>query len=275
MASTHQISKYTTLANDVKSFYYKEPQKNQYGSKNSYILKSKDNATTPMYQLVFQHEPRMRAPYGISKPLETKNGMVQNDNPFRKSLDLSIETDSLLEALKALDEHNIKVISDNSEKWYGKKISAEVIKMVQYRHVVNEGKPENRGKYRPTLRTKLNLDPNQDSRTRFFVEEKNENGTIKFVEKSSDIIVKGCSLAPVIRISSIWIGSQFGCTIDITHCIVFPPPQNNIQFIWGMSDQSIIQPSSNAIEEGNKTVDPIDEDEDVCDDAYEPPSAPM
>lgn len=243
------VSLYSSLATDSQNFFYKEPSKNQYGSKNSYINKSKDDSSTPRYQLATKDDIRMRAPFGISKPLEFKgNGNQQgnqqqggqnDNNPDRKSVDLTIETESLLFQLRALDEQNIKVACENFEKWFGKKnLSPEVIQSVlktMYKPLVNEGTDANKGKYKPTLRTKINLNRNQENYTKFYVLEQDENGNEKYVEKTSDVLVKGSTVVPIVKISSLWFSaSQFGCTFDLTECIVFPPSsRESFPFQWG------------------------------------------
>jgi len=226
------VSLYPTLAADAVNFFYKEPAKNQYGSRNAFINKSREEPITPSYQLVLKDEVRMRAPFGISKGLDEK----QNSNPDRKSVDLTIESDVLLAQLRALDKHNVQVASDNSEKWFGKKIPVEIINIANmYKPLVNEGTGDNKGKYRPTLRTKINLD--KDKGTKFYVLVKDAQGKDCYLPKTSDILTPGCTVAPIVKISSLWFNStQFGCTFDLTKCIVFQNTQDDgFPFQWGDS----------------------------------------
>ena len=92
---------YTSIPQDMVNFVYREPSVNKYKSKTSYVNKSRDDSSRPRYQFAAKDDQRLRAPYGISKPFDEKQ--QESD---RKSLDMTIESDSLLEVLKALDQHH-------------------------------------------------------------------------------------------------------------------------------------------------------------------------
>lgn len=216
---------YTSIPQDKKSFVYKEPVVNKFKSRTSYVNKSKDVLARPRYQMALKDEPQLRAPYGISKPFDDK----QSDDD-RKSLDMSIESDNLLAVLKDLDEHNINVAFENCERWFGKKLTREHITFM-YRPIVT---PDKNGKYRPTFRTKINTNAQSDRATRFFYIEEADN-KVKYIQKDSAIVTKGCRLVPMVEIGSLWFSStQFGMTLECTDLIVFPHAQREeFPFQWG------------------------------------------
>lgn len=207
---------YTSIPTEMLNYVYSEPVLNKYKSRASYVVKSASNPSRARYQMATKEDPRLKAPYGISKPFDEK----QQDSD-RKSLDLSIESDSLLDILVALDDHNVRVAFENCEKWFGKKLPIEHIKFM-YRPIVTYDKNK---KYRPTFRTKINVNADTDNATRFFlVEEK--DGKVEYLEKNSSIISKGSRTVPIVEPASLWFGAtQFGMTLECTDVIVFPSAQ--------------------------------------------------
>ena len=204
---------YSNIPTDMVNYVYREPAMNKYKSRTSYVVKSTSDPSRARYQMATKEDPRLKAPYGISKPFDEK----QQDSD-RKSLDLNIESDALLNVLVALDEHNVKVAFDNCEKWFGKKLPIEHIKFM-YRPIVTYDKNK---KYKPTFRTKINVNANSDSATRFFLVEEKE-GQVEYLEKDSTIVGKGSRMVPIIEPASLWFSStQFGMTMECTDVIVFP-----------------------------------------------------
>jgi len=252
---------YSTIPQDMLNFMYKEPVTNKYKSKTSYINKSRDNASRPRYQLATKDDPRLRAPYGISKPFDEK----QQDSD-RKSLDMSIESESLLAVLKGLDQHNINVAFENCEKWFGKKLPREHITFM-YRPLVTLDKA---GKYKPTFRTKINTNASSDNATRFFMIEEADGRMVKYTEKDSSIVTKGSRLVPVVELGSLWFSStQFGMTLECTEVIVFPNVQREeFPFQWG--DSKAVPMDT----DGNVHGAPEQDADSNPNDGYVPPQEP-
>ena len=216
---------YTSIPTDMQSFLYREPITNKYKSKTAYVNKSASDQSRPRYQMATKDDPRLRAPYGISKPFDEK----QQDSD-RKSLDMSIESENLLKVLSALDEHNVKVAFENCEKWFGKKLPIEHIRFM-YRPIVT---PDKNGKYKPTFRTKINTNADADNATRFLLIDES-SGQVQYTEKDSSIVTKGSRLVPIVEPSSLWFSStQFGMTLECTDVIVFPTvTREEFPFQWG------------------------------------------
>ena len=226
---TTSIAFYTSIATDAPHYVYKEQITNIYRSKNSYISKSVDSNVSPTYQLVAQNDVKMRAPFGVAKPFDPEK---QPENPNRKSVELTIESQSLLEQLQALDSHNLKVANENCVKWFGKKLGEETI-MEKYIPLVKEGKDENKGKYKPTLKVRFNTDRNSYNYTKFFEIVADAQGKQIPVEKTWEILKQHSSVVPIIRVSGLWFSQNFGMSIEATDMIVFPPEtRKEFPFQW-------------------------------------------
>lgn len=224
MATT---SMYTNMKTDMEHFDYGAPIPNKYKSKTCYVNKSKSNPTRARYQMVAQDESRLRCPYGISKPFEENE-----QEKDRKSLDMTIDSDVILDILTKLDEQNVQVAHKNALSWFGKQMSIDQIRFM-YQPIV---RPHKDGKYKPTFRTKVNCNPTAENCTRFFTI-REEQGVIKYIARDSSIITNGCQVVPIVEISSLWFSSKtFGMSIDCTDVIVFSGLQRDeFPFQWGDS----------------------------------------
>lgn len=216
---------YTDIPTDMINFVYKAPIVNKFKSRTSYVVKSKDDPNRPRYQLASKTDPLLRTPYGISKPFDEK----QQDSD-RKSLDMSIESDALLEVLKKLDEHNVNVAFENCKLWFGKDLTRQHIEFM-YRPLVTLDKE---GKYKPTFRTKINVNAGSNQASRFFSIDETDTA-VRYVQKDSSLLTKGSRVVPVVDVASLWFSStQFGMTLECTEIIVFPSSQREqFPFQWG------------------------------------------
>jgi len=216
---------YTSIISDLPHFVYRELQKNKYNAKVSYISKSATQFARPRYQLTTKDEPRLRAPFGISKPYaanakgdsEEKQQEKEEDKD-RKTLCFALETGPLMDALLALDQHNKKVAHENCKKWFNKELSMDHVDFM-YTPLVKYDKDK---KYKPTFSTKINVNPQSDNATRFFLAEERD-GMIQYVQKDSSIIIGNCQAVPIVEISSLYFGPKgFNMVLDCTDVIVFP-----------------------------------------------------
>lgn len=258
---------YTNLPTDMINFVYREPVLNKYKSRTSYVVKSASDPSRPRYQMANKDDLRLKAPYGISKPFDEK----QQDSD-RKSLDMTIESDALLGVLLAVDEHNVKVAFENCEKWFGKKLPIEHIKFM-YRPLVTYDKNK---KYKPTFRTKINVNANADNATRFFLVEEKE-GKVEYLEKDSSIVGKGSRMVPIVEPASLWFSStQFGMTLECTDVIVFPGAQRE-EFPfqgWGPAVPMEVEDSANNTGSGPNSTPAPDTSSSAASNGWVPPSEP-
>jgi hypothetical protein len=261
-----KIRLYTSIPEDLKTFFYKEPILNKFKSKTSYINKTNLESTRPKYQLVSKTDPIPRAPYGISKQFDTTK-----EETDRKTLNLTIECESLFNVLQALDEHNIKVAFENSEKWFNKKLSIDNIRFMYKPLVV----PSTKG-YSPTFKVKLNTNKQFERATRFFVLEETSDGKMKYVEKDYTVIKQGCRCVPNVEISSMWFNTnQFGMILEATELIVFPTEQREeFPFQWGDSNNNPNNDNRSSLELKKNSEEEEQEQEEEVNHNYVPPVSP-
>jgi hypothetical protein len=256
---------YTSLPQDMSQFVYREPIVNKNKSRTSYINKSATDQSNPRYQMTTKDEPRLRAPYGISKPFDEK----QADSD-RKNLDLSVESDSLLKVLNELDEHNIQVAHKNCKAWFGKELPIDTLRFM-YCPLVKHDK---NGKYRPTFRTKVNTNKDSDNATRFFVIEE-ADGQVNYIEKDSSIVGQGSCVVPVV-VPSMWFGNtQFGGTLTCTDAIVFSSgtKREDFPFQWGDAKAVPMEVQESA-PETQDNPQPEKPETQQSNDGWVPPSGP-
>lgn len=237
---------YTSLRNDVNHFVYKDPVQNKHKALTVYINESKESMRRPRYQLASHVEPRLRAPFGISDGLDESK---KDDG--RKTLDMSIETDELLENLSILDEHNIRIAAANCKKWFKRDLSEDQIRFM-YRPIV---KPDNSGKgYRPMFRTKINVKNRGNMNAKIFEIREKDGKQIEYIPRDASFVKRGARVVPIVEVGSLWFTThQFGMTLECTDLIVFPQQESpEFSFQWG---ESIV----------------VRKDPDVMDDTPDPP----
>jgi hypothetical protein len=122
---------------------------------------------------------KVRVPYGVSVYPNEKNAAkdVSPTEPKKYSLEVSLggsETmDKFREVLEDIDELNLSYCSANSKAWWGKAMSAEVMKEAEtYKSHV---KPDNKGENPPRLKLKLPFYDNKPAFKVFGVDKKEIN----------------------------------------------------------------------------------------------------
>jgi hypothetical protein len=220
-------SPYTSMIEDMSHFVCREPVVNPSKSRTSYINKSHQDQTNPRYQMTTKDEPRLRAPFGISVPLDEKKA-----DSDRKDVNLEIKSENLLKVLNAWDEYNVQVAHKNCKAWFGKEIPIDHIRFM-YCPIV---KPDKTGKYSPTFKIKINTSKNTSKKpTRFFMIEETDDGQVKYLEKDFTVIKKNSRLVPIVE-PSLWFNTtQFGGGFTCTDVIVFnnETEREEFPFQWG------------------------------------------
>jgi Family of unknown function (DUF5871) len=106
-----------------------------------------------------------------------------------------------LEKMRALEARLLQAAVDNSETWFGKKMSRDIVTEFAKKFVRDPNDP----KYAPTMRVKV---PFVDGKigTEFFDEHKKP--------MAMDEIVKGCVVRMIIELSDVWFmgGRSLGVT---------------------------------------------------------------
>lgn len=184
-------------------------EKNKRGGKVVYI-------SGPNNARILLQTPTMSLPFGIT-PYDV-NGEIQS-----YSIDLSfrgIENDpklqDFLDKVRELDEFLIDTATENSEAWFGKKQSREMVAEF-YRRLVNDKNPE----YPPFVKMKVSAGMNGEPNAQFYDEKKERVGI--------DYLSKGASVKVICEISSIWfVNKTFGASFRVSQAAVMNKP-NRLQ----------------------------------------------
>lgn len=270
---------FTSIPEFLPHFVISDPMKNKYGSRTSYFRLSKDNTARPRFQMALSTE-RLEAPYGISDPFDEKNKETD-----RKSLDISITNEILINILSEVDEFVLKYASENCEKWFNKKFSIEQLRFM-YRPLVTQ--PKTGKSYPPTFRTKVNLDRKSKNCTRFFTIEEQDN-KISYILKDESILGKKAKIIPIIEFASVWFSTaQFGVTFETTDVIVYCSDER-VEFPFNLGDDVVVEPFEEGCDKENKTNEEQQHHPEVNEHtkpsepsapsvpphSYEPPSSPV
>lgn len=184
-------------------------EKNKRGGKVVYISGA-DNGR------VILQTPTMSLPFGIT-PYDV-NGEIQSysvELSFR-GIDSDPKLQDFLEKLRELDELLIDTATENSEAWFGKKQSREMVAEF-YRRLVNDRNPE----YPPFVKMKVGVGMNGEPSAQFYDEKRERVGI--------DYLTKGSSLKVICEISSIWfVNKTFGASFRISQAAVVSKP-NRLQ----------------------------------------------
>ncbi len=194
-----QIKNITSF--DINNLVFSAIRKNTSGGKMSYINAS--GGGKAHFEL-----PVMRTPFGLSSYTDQKTGNTSY------SLDLSLEDQSLLDQLRAVEKLVLDHVSKHSEEFLGKKYNDDVIRDVLFKSCIRESKD---GKYAPTLKLKIL------TRDGKFVPEAYD--TSKCIT-SIDSLQKGQRVKTIVDFNQIWVvDNKFGITVRLLQALLFPTSQ--------------------------------------------------
>lgn len=174
-----------------------------------------DGFTNPMLQLWKPDDPFLRAPYGISEPFgsnEPGGQTVPNIQQKVKSLPLELKHPPHLAFMSRLDQCVLDLIFKNQATLFSLKDDEDKLPISmlrrQYCGVV---KPSKNPVYPPTCRTKINLGSGNDSTE---IRKLLSGGRLE--RCSSDNIIRGCLVLPIITVSGIWLSSTGGFGLSVS-----------------------------------------------------------
>lgn len=193
---------------DYTKFHHKEPRRNANGGFNSYIDLDQNTKETPRIQW-----EECVAKFGLSDPMEGST---------RRNLELSVSSESMMEWLRGNDQCNIKHVAANSQTFFKKDLSEDVLGQGLYRFSAPDH-PEK--KYEPLWRLKVVM--SGKSKTNFFrVEEEFQSDGTKenvIVPCDSSVLQPWCRVLPITTIGGLWFVSKgFGTTFVCTDLLVWP-----------------------------------------------------
>lgn len=220
MASYHEI--------DIDAFEYgTEVNTNKNTGAKSVHVSTQAGSNSPEHKLRFQlgsyDAELMRAPFGVSKMMQGQ------ENNTRRDLDLSIDSDEMLDFLRKLDERNLHAAVEHSQDWFKKNLDKAVLKDRFKTLVKDAAKIE----FRPTVKTKLVVDAERGTNTQFFLVTKSTPSTgdstgrvEEYVPATMADLQKGSKVIVIVETNGMWIGAnQFGMSLNATHVLIWPNRQ--------------------------------------------------
>ena len=193
---------------DYAKFHHKEPRRNANGGFNSYIDLDENTKETPRIQW-----EECVAKFGLSEPME---------NSTRRNLELSVSSEEMLKWIRGNDQCNISHVSKNSQTFFKKDLSEDVLGQTLYRWSAPDHAEK---KYEPLWRLKVVM--SGKSKTNFFrVEEETQSDGTKenvIVPCDSSVLQPWCRVLPITTIGGLWFVSKgFGTTFVCTDLLVWP-----------------------------------------------------
>lgn len=213
---------------DVNSLSIGELTKNKAGG-NQVSLKYNDS------KKIIMQIPNMVTPFGLSEYTpETGNG------PVKYSIDFSFKghtedpkLEKCLSKIREIDNRMIELAVENSQQWFGKKMSKEVVEEL-YRPLIKESKqPE---KYAPTLKIKIRTRTDNTMSMEVFDIEKNPFDMTNFQP--------GTSAKSIVEFAPVWfVNKQFGLTLSMLQLGITSLPQSKLSgFAFQDEDSDIEDP---------------------------------
>ena len=214
MAQNTQYSDFS-----IPDLAYSKPKKNSRGGISVWLNTSATDSSKPRVQL-----EKCRSPFGIREPMEAGG---------RKSLDLAVSSEKLLQWCSELDDKNVNTVADNSEAFFKNKMSKEVVTEF-YKKLVTPGK----GDYEPLL--KIKISEYEGSQTKVFLMKKDpvtkkdtwERGTLEDVKEQ-------CEVLPIVELQMLWfINKNFGMSLVATDLLVWPSVPIGMGFVFESESES-------------------------------------
>ena len=195
---------------DLASFVYQQPKRNANGGMNLYIDESKDSKASPVFQL----DPCV-AKFGTSAPQE-------GSSSTRRNMEISVTSDEMIEFIKRFDEQNIHEVAKNSETFFKKQLSEDVLAQTLYRW---SAAPHE--KYDPLLRIKVATQGRSATKVYKVIGEK-EGGEINTDEGTWEDIEPWSKVVVICQCGGLWfVSKQFGMTLIAKAVLVWPSEKRN------------------------------------------------
>ncbi len=256
------MSSKTILARDFDSskVTFSEPKALESGGKQAYI-----NYNGGMFVM---QTPVCRLPYGLS--------VFDKAGPVKYSMDLSFDgydsnekMKQFFDAMSALDNHMLDQAVINTQKWFKKSLSRDVLENL-YTPCIKYAKDKdgNQKPYPPTIKIQLRQKRDtSDFEVQVYDEEKNPVANPVMQE----LIVKGAQMKCLIQCTGVWFaGGKFGLSWKATQICLDSVPQNAGKFTF-IDDDDEVKPKakvSKAAPVVTATLD-SDEEEESEDEAFQ------
>ena len=203
---------------------YMKPKTNAVGGKSITVISSQTNRS------VYVTLPKLIT-WGISDYTDAQtgesNGKFNISLQFPRDCDRTPETDTAINKLKAFEEQILEDAVPNSEIWFGKKQSREIVEygyfpFLKYSKDKDTGKvdPSKGPAFRPKVpkyQDKWNVEVWDADRNMIFPSADDEDCTpMDFVPSRSSVI-------SIVQCGGLWVGGKgWGITWKLTQCVVKP-----------------------------------------------------
>lgn len=249
---------------DINNFTYTEPKAYKSGKgKNVRVI-----GGARQYQNI---QIPMMMSWGFNRNVNDKTNEVTYSISlqFPPEAEQTSDQSRLLKMLKARDEKHIQTAVENSQKWFGKKMSEEVVRenyvsLLKYPKIKDTDEIDYSRS--PSIRMKLGFYDgafkfslyNMDSEFLFNEEIQRKKGSIGDVEALlSELIPKTAHLVAIIQSNGMWfVNKNFGETFQLSQAIVRPPVRLNMnvcQIVMSNEDKVLME--KKAAEAVNETED--------------------
>ena len=198
---------------NIESLEYKPPTSNKAGGKVVNIsTKAGSNDWNDKIRFQMSENDKVNlqtAVWGLSVSPDSKDAS-------RKTLELTIESDDLLEWLHRLDEHNIKTATRKSFEWFKKELTEDQVRAM-YVFLV---KPPTKEGNKPTVRVKVKCE--EPYPTNVFMVTSQQAEEIKYAKVSSDEISRNAKCMVMCETVGLWFMSRtFGMSLTATDIMVW------------------------------------------------------
>ncbi len=261
--SAVKMSSKTILARDFDSakVTFSEPKALESGGKQAYI-----NYNSGMFVM---QTPVCRLPYGLS--------VFDKQGPVKYSMDLSFDgydsnekMKQFFDAMTALDNYMLDQAVVNTQKWFKKNLTREVLENL-YTPCVKYAKDKdgNQKPYPPTLKVQLRQKRDtSDFEVQVYDDAKNSIANPVMQE----LIVKGAQMKCLIQCTGVWFaGGKFGLSWKATQICLDSIPQNAGKFTF-IDDDDDVKPKakvSKAAPVVTASLEDSEEEEESEDEAFQ------
>jgi hypothetical protein len=159
--------------------------------------------------------PAMVMPFGVTPYQDAPGGDIQSysvDVSFRTA-DVDPKVATFQKRVEALDQLLIDTATANSEAWFGKKMTRELVAEF-YRKLINDKNPA----YPPVMKVKVGVTATGEPAAGFY-DENREPVSIEYLGT-------GCTVKMIVEVSSVWfVNKTFGATFRLLQAAVVSKPR--------------------------------------------------
>ena len=199
---------------DIDNLEYKAPTNNRSGGKVVHVSTvpgSGDWKDRIRFQMSENDKQNLQsAVWGLSTPLAGQDAS-------RRTLELTIESEQLLDFLERLDDKNVQTAIKQSPEWFRKQVDADAVKQMYVPLAKSPAKPD----LKPTVRVKVKCG---DYPTNIYVvQDTDSDGNLHYAKGTPDDLARNVKCLVMVETVGLWFMSrQFGMSLTATEILVWP-----------------------------------------------------